>query len=86
MNLPISQFPLDQFRLETQKDKILQICYTINGWPEKHQVPKELFPYYSHCSESTYHEWILLKNHRIIVPTTLRSEMKSITHQGHLGL
>ena len=39
LNLPISQFQLDQFRLETQKDKILQICYTINGWPEKHQVP-----------------------------------------------
>ena len=37
-NLPISQSRLDQFRLETQKDQILQtlICYTITGWPEKH--------------------------------------------------
>ena len=49
LNLPISQSRLDQFCLETQNDQILQtlICYTINGWPEKHQVPKELFPYYS---------------------------------------
>ena len=63
-NLPISQSRLDQFCLETQKDQILQtlICYTINGWPEKRQVLKELFPYYSHRSEITYHEGILLKN------------------------
>ena len=87
-NLPISQSRLDQFRLETQKDQILQtlICYAINGWPEKHQVPKELFPYYSHRSEIKYHEGILLKNQRIIVPTTLHSEVKSITHQGYFGL
>ena len=62
------------------------ICDTINGWPEKPQVPKELFPYYTHRSEITYHEGILLKNQRIIVPTTLRSEMKSIIHQGHCRL
>ena len=45
-NLPISQSRLDQFRLETQKDQILQtlIYYTFNGWPEKHQIPKEVFP------------------------------------------
>ena len=87
-NLPIRQSWLDQFCLETQKDQILQtlICYTINGWPEKYQVPKELFPYYSHRSEITYHEEIFLKNQRIIVHTTLLSEMKSIIHQEHFRL
>ena len=52
-NLPIIQSRLDQLRSETRKDQILQtlICSTINVWPEKHQVPKELFPYYSHRSE-----------------------------------
>ena len=85
---PFSQSRLDQFRWETQKEQISQtlICYTINGWSEKHQVPKELFPYYSHRSEITYHEGILLKNQRIILPTTLCSEMKSIIHQAHFGL
>ena len=139
---------LDQFRLETQKDQILQtlICYAIQfaifnpwkvswnwrafsqfffaispglfchlircdsrqlakadftsnlvsslksfkncitGWTEKRQIPKEIFPYYSHRSEITHHEGILLKNQRITVPTTLCSEMKSIIHQGHSGL
>ena len=87
-NLPIIQSRLDQLRSETRKDQILQtlICSTINVWPEKHQVPKELFPYYSHRSEIMYHEGILLKNQRIIVPTTLRSEMKSTIHQGYFRL
>ena len=40
---------------------------------------------YSHRSEITYHEGILLKNQRIIVATTLRSSMKSIINQGHFG-
>ena len=31
-------------------------------------------------------EGILLKNEQIIVPTTLRAEMKSLIHQGHLGI
>ena len=82
------QSRLDQFRLETQKDQFLQtlICYTINGWPEKHQIPKQLCPYYSHRSEIMYHEGILLKNQRIIMPTNLGPEMRSIIHQGHFGL
>ena len=46
----------------------------------------ELFPYYSHRSEITYHEDSLLKNQRIIAPTTLRFEMKSIIHQGHFEI
>ena len=88
LNLPISQSRLDQFRLETQKKQILRtlICYTMNDWPEKHQVLKALFPYYPHRSETTYREGILLKNQRIIVSTTLRPEIKSIIHQGHFGL
>ena len=35
-NLPISQSRLEQFLLQTKSD-----CYTINGWPEKHQIPRE---------------------------------------------
>ena len=50
------------------------------------KIPKELFPYYSHRSEITYHEGILLKNQWIIAPTTLHSEMKSIIRERHFGL
>ena len=74
-NLLINQSRLDQFLLESQKEQILQtlICYNINDWPEKHQLPKELFPYYSHYCEIMYHE-----GYQRIVPTTLRSEIEDI--------
>ena len=70
-----------------QKHKRTKFCkplfaILLNGWPEKHQVPNEVFPYYHHRNEITYHEEILLKNQRIIVLFHLHSEMKSIIHKG----
>ena len=60
--------------------------YTTHEWPEKHLISTDLLPYYTHRSDITFCEGILLKNERIIVPTTLRAEMKSLIHQGHLGI
>ena len=45
---------------------------------KKHQIPKELLPYYTHHRELMYHEDIFLENRRIIVLDTLHPEMKSI--------
>ena len=88
LNLPISETRLKQFQLETKNDPILQtlITYTTHEWPEKHLIPTDLLPYYTHRSDITFCEGILLKNERVIVPTTLRAEMKPLIHQGHLGI
>ena len=74
-NLRISKVRLKQFQLETKNDPILQtlITYTTHEWPEKHLIPTDLLPYYIHHSDITFCEGILLKNERIIVPTTLSS-------------
>ena len=87
-NLPISETCLKQFQLETKNDPILQtfITYTTHEWLEKHLIPTDLLPYYTHRSDIRLCEGIILKNERIIVPTTLRAEMKSLIHQGHLGI
>ena len=87
-NLPISETRLKQFQLETKNDPILQtlITYSTHEWPEKHLIPTDLLLYYTHHSDITFCEGILLKNERIIVPTTLRAEMKSLIRQGHLGI
>ena len=88
LNLPISNKRLEQFKEETRKDPILQtpIKYTVEGWPEKTLFSHELYSYFSHRSDITYHEGLLLIGRRIIVPCVLRSEMKLIIHQGHLGI
>ena len=77
-NLPISETNLKQFHLETKNDPILQTLttYTTHEWPEKRVIPTDLLPYYTHRSDTTFCEGILLKNERMIVPTTLRAEMK----------
>ena len=87
LNLPVCEIRLKQFQLETKDDPIFQtlITFTIHEWSEKHLMPTDFLPYYTHCSDTTFCEGILLKNERMIVPTTLRGEMKSLIHQGHLG-
>ena len=72
-NLLISETRLKQFQLETKSDPIFQtlITYKTHEWPEKHLIPTDLHPYYTHRSDITFCECILLKNERIIVPTTL---------------
>ena len=49
---------LNNIKPESDENQFWQtvICHTINGWPEKHQIPRELSPYYSHHSEITYHK------------------------------
>ena len=42
--------------------------------------------YYTQRSDITFCEGILLKNERIILPTTLRAEMKSLIYQEHLRI
>ena len=87
-NLPISETRLKQFQLETKNGPILQtlITYTTHEWPEKHLIPTDLLPYYTHCSDITFCEGILLKNERIVVHTTFQAEIKSLIHQGQLGI
>ena len=88
LNLPVSETRLKQFQLETKNDPILQtlITYTTHEWPEKHLIPTYLLLHYTYHSYITFCEGILLKNERIIVPTNFRAEMKSLIHQGHLGI
>ena len=87
-NLQIRETRLKQFQLETKSDPILQtlIAYPTHEGPEKHVIPTDLLPYYTHHSDITFCEGILLKNERIIVTITLRAEIKSLIHQGYLGI
>ena len=43
-------------------------------------------PYINYRDEISYHNGVLLKADRIIVPTSMRQEIKTLIHQGHLGI
>ena len=63
-NLPISNEHLEQLKEETRKDPILQtlIKYTIEGCLGKTLISHELHPHFTHRSDISYHEGLLLKD------------------------
>ena len=72
-----------------RKDETLQtlLKYIQHGWPkERNQLPEKIKPYYIHCQESTYSNGIVFRDIRMIVPNSLRLEMKKLLHTGHLGI
>ena len=88
-NLPISDAKLLEFQNETSRDQSLKQLkdYVQNGWPQdKKAINYDVQPYYQHRNEITFANGLLLKNERIIVPNSMRSEMRKIFHAGHLGI
>ena len=87
-SLPISESRLIELQKETACDTTLQQLkeYTLNDWPQPRDIPQAIKPYYSIRGEIVYNNGLLLKGQRIIIPTSLRSTMKVILHQGHSGI
>ena len=87
-SIPISNTRLLQFQNETKTDEILQKVknYVLYGWPDKQSVDIDVAPYYPFKHEISFNYDLLLKGLRIIVPHALRREVKSMLHEGHLGI
>ena len=96
-NLPISDDKLLQFQRETSRDPALEKLqgYTEKGWPqEKQDVDSLVHSLILSCTFSCTTNiamksllqinGLLLRNERIIVPTTMRQEMRTKIHAGHL--
>ena len=87
--LPISDKKLIKFQEETAADPVLQLLkkYTFEGWPvNKKLLDPRVAPYFQHQHDIVYHNGILLKGNRIIVPSSMQKEMKQLIHQGHFGI
>jgi len=87
--LLISDNRLKQIQIETEKDLILQkvIKNVQNGWPaSRNEIDNELKPYSTVQENLTYTNGILLKDLRVVIPTSLRNEIKKIIHAGHIGI
>ena len=87
-NLPISETRLQQLQAETRRDPTLNLLsqYTIQGWPDKDNIPSAIKPYYPFRGEISSHLDILLKGIRIIIPESMRKEILSLVHHGHFGI
>ena len=86
--LPIRPERLQQLKTETESDEALQLLKTVirDGWPEeKHELPIPITPYHSIRDELSIQVGIIFRGERVVVHTSLRTEMKCAVHQAHLG-
>ena len=88
-SLPISDEKLKQFQTETSKDETLRTLpkHVMNGWPKnKNNTNPTTMPYFNIGDEISVANGLVLKGERIIVPLSMRKEMKQIIHSGHQGI
>ena len=86
--LSISDRRIEVIRQETASDEILvKLRETIlQGWPSKEETPQSLTPYYSFRDELTVQDGLIFRGERLVIPSSLRSEMKKSVHNNsHLG-
>ena len=87
-NLPVSKPKLEEIKEATVDDPSLrELKETFKlGWPEtKSQTPANIQIYWNVRDELSEVEGVL-KNDRIIVPSSMRKEMLQRIHQGHMGI
>ena len=86
--LPVTPAKLVEIRDETSKDE--KLCHlkdvVYHGWPELFQdCPHDLKDYWNYREDLSLENGLVLKGHRLIVPESLRTQMLSLVHQGHMG-
>lgn len=86
--LPITEERLSHLRKETDADESLQMLKAViqQGWPEKRDdLPGQLHPYFSIRCEMSVQDGLVFKGERVVVPRSLRSDMKQRIHSSHVG-
>ncbi|CAB4019464.1 sec1 family domain-containing 2 [Paramuricea clavata] len=87
-NLPATDDMMARLRMATEEDESLrQLKKTVlSGWPDtKRETPVKIKEYW-HCREEISEiDGILLKNEKIIIPSSFRPEMLEKIHAGHMG-
>ena len=87
--MPVKRHKLDEIRGATEQDGALQKLRRVitNGWPrELADVEAEVKPYFSYRDELTTQDGIILRGDRIVIPTSMRKEVKQKAHAGHMGI
>ena len=89
--LPATPAKFEEMRDETRRDETL--CHlkdlkdvVYHGWSELFQdCPYDLKDYCNYREDLSVENGLVLKGHRLIVPESLRTQMLSLVHQGHMG-
>ncbi|KAK3091320.1 hypothetical protein FSP39_018897 [Pinctada imbricata] len=88
VNEDISDERLDEIREATRNDfSMRKLINTIeNGWPDnKSDVPIACAPYFNARDLLSIHDGLVVRGEAIVIPQSLRSDIKARLHSSHLG-
>ena len=86
--LPALESRLKQIEQEQKKDPVCKELskYCLEGWPTKSSLSGPVKQYYPLAPEMSIVNGLLMRNSRIIIPTSLRKQILCQIHTGHQGL
>ena len=86
MQFEVLPVTCESVRSESRRDPILSqvLEYSQKGWPES--PAEELRVFHQKSSELTIHQGCLMWGMRVIVPPSLRQNVKDELHAGHIGI
>jgi len=69
-------------------ESLLQLKTVIQeGWPaSKNEVPNLVTPYYNIRDELSIQDGLIFRGERVVIPTSLRQEIKQALHRSHVGV
>lgn len=76
-----------EIREASKNDSVLQslIEVIVNGWPKKDEINPNLMPYFSFRDTLSHEHGIILKGEAVLIPKSLRENIKMRLHSAHLG-
>ena len=80
---------LTELQTATKSDKLLCRLMKIimSGWPDdKKRVREDLKTYYTFREELSVQDGLIFNGDRIVVPTTMQTEIKGRLHSSHVGV
>ena len=86
--LPATEQRLEEIRRHQQQDEVCQLLtrYCQSGWPENKKLTETTRVYHEVAAELSVEDGLLLRGCRIVIPTTLRSDVLERLHTGHQGI
>ncbi|RUS91936.1 hypothetical protein EGW08_000338 [Elysia chlorotica] len=86
---PFKDSRLSEIKAATVLDPVLSQLKLIilQGWPDlKSDLPSCVLPYFNYRDELTVQDGIILRGDRIVIPSSLRQDLKAKVHAGHHGI
>ena len=87
--IPASPEKMAELKEETANDETLQQLkqHMVQGWPDrKHEILQNLAIYWNIRHELSEAEGLIFKDHQLVIPTAMRSNMLNLIHESHLGI